>query len=323
MSRGVKPLLIRSAVLLGCLALVGSSSALAGTSKPATAAQVTKLVAASAKIETENTTIQSLLPNVHNDQWWTTFGTGGEYGCEASTDCTFGDLQAKKTFVVFGDSHAAMWLPPVVWWAVRNKYKVVLVWQPGCPPALFPTSWEYQSEAGTLTPAECATWLTGAISFVLGLKPNFVMVGERSSAILSEPAGVPFTSSQWQLALTPTLKQLKTKTDKVILMEDIPWHTQNMAECLAAEPTDVQACSTAYPNPQWPGQQVAEQKAAKAAKSIFISTTSWFCISNDETCSGIIGNYITYWDQGHVTASYSTYLEGVLGTALTKSLTAR
>ena len=42
--------------------------------------------------------------------------------------------------------------------------------------------------------------------------------------------------------------------------------------------------------------------------------------SKSSTCTAIVGNYEVYYDAFHVTAAYSTFLEGVLARSL--SLTA-
>jgi hypothetical protein len=290
-----------------------------GSPPPATAAQVSALVAASAKIKKEDATVLAELPTAPTDQPWTQYGTVGENGCDATTVCVYGDTTASKTVVLFGDSHASMWLSAVAPWATAHHERLVLVWDPGCPPAILPTNWQWLDPPGVTSNPSCLTWRTAALAYVVSLHPSLVLIAERTAAIKSEPSGKAFSTSQWQSALEKTIRKLESSQTKVAVIEDVPWHDESVPECLSREPSDVQACSVPYPNKLWPGQQKAERSAAETAHASLIDTVGWFCIKSDTTCSSVIGNYITYWDNGHVTASYAAYLSGVMGSAITKA----
>ncbi len=44
-----------------------------------------------------------------------------------------------------------------------------------------------------------------------------------------------------------------------------------------------------------------------------MSTIPWFCSS---TCTAVVSNFEVYWDPYHVTAAYSTFLEGAVAQSL-------
>lgn len=310
--------IIAVATLCAALGLCQVPVGATGSPTPATASQVSALVAASAKIKKENATVRAELPNAPADQPWIQYGTSGENGCDATMVCAYGDITASKTIVLFGDSHASMWLPAVVPWATKHHERLVLVWDPGCPPAILPKNWQWLDPRGVTSNPSCLSWRTSAIAYVVSLHPSLVLIAERTAAIASEPSGKAFSSSQWQSALEITIKRLKVSHTKVAVIEDVPWHSETVPECLSREPSDVQACSVAYPNKTWPGQQKAEKAATEQTHASIIDTVGWFCIKSDKTCSGVIGNFITYWDNGHVTASYAAYLSGVMGSAITR-----
>jgi hypothetical protein len=307
--------IVTLAAFVGALSTPLSASA---GGAPATAAQVAKLVAASPNIKTINATVAAELPNAANDQPWVQYGVLGINGCDATTRCIYGDTKAKKAIVLFGDSHASMWLSAIAPWATAHHERLILVWAPGCPPAALPTAWAWQGEAGGLSNAACTTWRKAAVAYVVSLHPGAILLAERTAEIESEPSGLRFTSSQWRAALVTTIKQLSAAKAKIAVIEDIPLHKYNAPACLSQNPDAVQDCSTPFPSLDYPGQQVAEGNAAKATKSALIGTIGWFCTKNHETCSDVIGNFIAYSDNGHVTASYANYLEGVMGTAIAK-----
>jgi hypothetical protein len=47
-----------------------------------------------------------------------------------------------------------------------------------------------------------------------------------------------------------------------------------------------------------------------------VRTLGWFCTTGGATCSSVIGDLVTYWDNQHVSTSYATWLSGAMGAAL-------
>ena len=110
------------------------------------------------------------------------------------------------------------------------------------------------------------------------------------------------------------MASLSSPSRRIALLEDIPYASNfSPAACLAANPSNVQACSIPFPNPKAPGQQVAEAAAAKAERARFIPTVPWLCTNR---CSMVIGNYIAYSDGSHVSLTYSEYLSQVMDDAI-------
>jgi hypothetical protein len=293
-----------------------ASAGASGSSDAPTAAQLSQLITKSATVTTLDFTDLSELSNVGEAQLWAQFGTRGANGCDATTVCEYGDTHASTTVVLFGDSHAAMWLPAVVPWASAHHDRLVLVWHGGCPTATLPTNWQWLDPSGSTSNQWCVDWRNAAIKYVDSLHAKLILFSERTSAIVSVPSDRPFSLVQWKKAVATTIDRLGATGSKVALIEDVPWHPESVPKCLLAHWSDIQMCSVSYPSVQWPGQQIAEADAAQQTKSAFIRTIDWFCTSNDETCPGLVGHHIVDWDNGHLTLSYSSYLSGVMGTAL-------
>jgi hypothetical protein len=64
------------------------------------------------------------------------------------------------------------------------------------------------------------------------------------------------------------------------------------------------------------GQQPEEIAVSSAENVPLIITNPWFCTTDGATCSSVIGEFITYRDQSHITSTYAQYLASVVGTSL-------
>ncbi len=60
-----------------------------------------------------------------------------DYGATApASGCVFGDVAARRTVVLIGDSHAAQWFPALERLAQRERFRLVSWTKSGCPFAL-------------------------------------------------------------------------------------------------------------------------------------------------------------------------------------------
>jgi hypothetical protein len=255
--------------------------------------------------------IAAQLPDAMNDTVAKCYPQTSTPGCDTVTACVFGLTTSNKTVILFGDSHASMWLPALAPIATQAKVRLVLLWHGGCHVADLAVTNE---PPGPISGYDfCNTWLPQQIAAIQQLKPNSILIGERTTQVYGA-GNVLFTQQQWQDGLTRTINQLTAKGRKIGIFEDLPWSDIQPGQCLSIHVAAVQQCGTTNPNPNNPGQQVAEKAAASATHSLFIPTHQWFC--NKNLCSPIIGNFITKWDQGHVSGSYAQYLTAIVETAV-------
>ena len=231
--------------------------------------------------------------------------------CITATQCVFGDTTSHRTVVLYGDSHALMWLPAMDRVAKHDKLRLVVIWEQACPVMADVGDFAYATQA--VNP-NCSAFHTSSIALINSIHPVAVVLGERTAGA-QHLDGTPVTKAQWQTGLVKSIKEMKVK--KVAILEDIVFFRVIVPTCLAANPTAVQNCSASPENPGYPGQQAAEQGAAKATKSTYVKTWPWFCAT---TCSPIVGRIVVYYDEHHVSATYSVYLSDVLRLALTKVL---
>jgi hypothetical protein len=262
--------------------------------KPGTPNQVKQAVAASHTITTVG---KEAAAQMSTGDYTAAEYPATVYGCTTATQCVFGDTKSHKNVVLFGDSHALSWLPAMDLVAQADRLRLVMLWQGGCTVA----------DVNITGLPNCPAFRTASIKIINSLRPVAVVLGEHTDS-------TQISSAVWKAGLINSIKKIKSKS---VVMEDTVIFNQAIFACLAANPTSVQNCATPAPNPEDPGQQAAEQAAAKATHSTYIKTWQWFCTT---TCSPIVAGMAVYSDHEHVTATYSTYLSDVLKIALRKVL---
>jgi len=302
--------LARCAVVVAVLSGATAALATATLPKPGSAAEIAKLVAASSTIQTLPKDLVPPLAQLPNDSVGAYYGVGGRRPCDGPSKCNFGDKKSKRVIVLFGDSHAQMWLPALAPVAQAAGDRLSLVWLSGCPAATV-SVWD----AGThSTNAGCSSWRAAMIRLIHKLDPMLVLLASRTSDIPG-PNNIPTTDAAWQAGLEQTIVALKSATTEVAVIGDITVFSphNDLAQCLAANPTDVQGCAVPNPNGYTRHHFAAEQAAAAAENVPYLNPQPWLCTT---TCSPVIGRYAAYCDSFHVSATYAEYLSKVWATAL-------
>jgi SGNH domain (fused to AT3 domains) len=310
------PLTARSlaslSLALGALVAV-SSSGLSAPPKlphPGTSKQIARLVAASKSIKHLPSSTLPSIDSVENDVPGRYFNIP-KTGCTTLTACVYGDVNSSKSIVLFGDSHAWMWLPAINPVAQTDGYKLVLIYRTDCPAASV-LLWDLQSKSYD---TDCDAERAAALGEISKSAPNVVLLASLTSRRYSAP-GVLVTASQWEKGLEKTIVDLNSGTTRIGVIGDIPDFNYGLPQCLAAYPTDIQACGVTIPDAiaSNRGLQGAELAAAAATGSLYINTLPWMC--RKAWCSPVVGHFLPYLNQWHVDATFAEYLSGVFGKAL-------
>ena len=311
-------LLIVGIELAGCGSIAGEKVALRSGGggahvplpTPGTPKEVQTLVADSVHIRDLNANVAAELANQD--------GLNARYfyhgNCALITGCAYGDTSSQTVVVLFGDSHAVMWMPGMVPAVKKLGVKLILLSKNSCPIAELLDPVYLRGSPGI----DCAAWRMASIAAIQALSPRLVVLSERTARVVTGQRNAPYTKAQWEAGLDATIEQLQTRATRVAVMEDITaYATFWPNQCLAAFPHDVQACSVPNPNPQTPGQQRAELTSAHATGAVFVATNKWFCTAR---CVPVVGNLLTQYDWNHVSAPYATFLSGVLERTIQKLL---
>lgn len=294
-----------------CLSASAGASSTSGLPTPGTPAQVAALVASSHKIDVLPSDLTPILKNVA-DNTPQRYYPVTKNGCAGVTKCVFGDTTAKTVLVLFGDSHAWMWLPALAPVATADHVRLILIWMPGCPAATV-SVWNPDTHS-VLT--ACNTFRSKSIGEITKLDPALVLLASRTTNIYG-PTDKLISNATWQAGLESTIAALHTKSTAVAVIGDITAFTVELPECIAAYPKHVQRCSVPNPNTHTNEHFAAEQAAAVAEGVPYINPQPWLCTA---TCSPVIGTMVAYFDSLHVTAVYAEYLTNVWSAAVTPLL---
>lgn len=292
-------LLTASVVLSGIATASSVAPRRAALPTPGTASQVAALVAASSKIEQLPSPLVPLLQNVGYDNAANYYPVVRK-GCSGTTECVFGDKSSTTTVVLFGDSHAAMWLPPLVYDAKHLSFRVVLLWFTGCPAASL-TVWN-PSQHGI--DKGCDAWRSQSITDIKKLAPSLVLLSDRTTAV-DGSTGKIIANAAWRAGMEHTISALLGPQVKVAVIGDITALTNEVPQCLAANANKIQNCSSPNPNPGFKTHVADEKAAAKAEHVPYVNPQSWLCTKK---CSPVVGNMVVYYDTLHASATYAEYL---------------
>ena len=245
-------------------------------------------------------------------------------GCSAElTDatvrrpCVYGDPAGTETVVLFGDSHAAHWLPALDVIARQRHWRLVVVTKNACSAAatrIFQVKLNRPFN-------ECVTWRRNAWQRIAELRPARVfMASAAAGGTLVDDAGAPITDRNWSDRAwvdgwAATTDQLARTGARLFLLEDTPYQVKPPLECLSLHPADPAACvvpaDRALPSPD---RRRAIALRLRAKGVTVIDPTPWFCTATG--CPVIVGNVLVFRDPSHMTATWSRLLAPQLAAAV-------
>jgi peptidoglycan/LPS O-acetylase OafA/YrhL len=222
-----------------------------------------------------------------------------------------GDASSPTTVVLFGDSHAHQWLPALEQVARDQHWRLVVYAKHGCPLAD-----ALVTKPGTTSQPfdECTAWRKDALAAVKSLHPTMVIGASLVRA--GTPIGMSGDADEaWVQAWMETIRTLQASATTVKLLEDTPYPSQNVPECLSGHMVDATSCNLDEDEAvSHADQRRLLHEAATQAGVGTIDPTDWFCL--DGTCPAIVGNTVVYRDPSHITPEYAAVLAPFLERAL-------
>jgi peptidoglycan/LPS O-acetylase OafA/YrhL len=215
----------------------------------------------------------------------------------SSTICRLGDSTATKSIVVFGDSHAQMWMPTVLAMAQVDGWTVIPLSKSGC----VVSTWVGRGFPRTPQPTlnQCHAWFHWAVSQARQLRPDVILMtgccGDVSgSTLISTKAGFASAAA----ALRPASKS-------VILLADDDGIDKDPTDCLLSRHATLKTCLTIATPERFAGNDTLAQLAASRHFG-FLRTRGWFC--DGYKCPMVVGSTVIYRDTGHITQAYALRL---------------
>jgi peptidoglycan/LPS O-acetylase OafA/YrhL len=229
--------------------------------------------------------------NLRGDFYKFPKGCGAQQGHTTSKICRLGEIDAAKTLVVFGDSHAEMWMPAVLRMAHRDGWTVVPFVKVGC----VSSSWTHRTWP-------CGVWYRWAIGRAAALRPQ-------ASLLVGSWAGsrTPAAAVSGMAKLITDARRFSAST---IVVGDSPHQHRNPVDCLLARGSTMRTCSSRATVAELQNDAAVAAVAARRRVG-FMSATGWFCgraSSVAVLCPLVVNRTIGWIDQGHISATYGAAL---------------
>ena len=224
----------------------------------------------------------------------------------ASTDtpvCVGGDSNSKKVIVVYGDSHAAMWMSAIDQLGKKYGYKVQLFAKLACPLVEVPI-WSYQLNRPF---SECNQWQQKIYPQISALNPEVVIVTDQWKPAVVDGKKSDFdTPFVWEKEFPVAMSRIAKMAKKVFVIGNNPSLTQDPVDCASKPKVNLALCSAGRTQADNAKFNATEAKAAKSVGATYIDTVAWACTAS--LCPIVINNTLAYFDQWHFSESYVKFL---------------
>jgi peptidoglycan/LPS O-acetylase OafA/YrhL len=224
--------------------------------------------------------------------------------------CLLGDLHAKRTVVLVGDSTVGNWAPALDGGLKKRGYRLAVFGYAGCPAPDIIYSAETAAQYGN-----CNLWHLRVGRAIAALHPEAVIAvsGATDLGLVSNSA---WSAGYARLFAVATEKDPSAVR---VIMGTSPEFAESVPACLAAH-HDPQQCSSRYTyGAGYYGAYLSrDREEAAAARARLVPTHQWFC--DGDVCEPVIGRYVAFADVEHLTIDYSEYLSSVVTARVLASL---
>jgi peptidoglycan/LPS O-acetylase OafA/YrhL len=212
-----------------------------------------------------------------------------------SPECRYGTIGSQRKIVLFGDSHAAQWMPTLEKLGREKGFELISLTKSACPgPAV------KKVDTGEYRNADCFAWRNYAFKRIKEINPDAVLVAGMQHFDI--PAGYADRTSWWQEGLRKTYASLRGSSPHIISIADTPHPNRDIPSCIAAGKFD--RCN-------------GTERSTPIFTSGYqqINPTSWLC---SRKCPGIIASTVVYRDSSHLTVAMARKLSPEFEKALTR-----
>jgi peptidoglycan/LPS O-acetylase OafA/YrhL len=230
-------------------------------------------------------------------------GCAAPDGRTSSKVCRLGNPAGAKTIVVFGDSHAQMWMPAVLRMAQRDGWSVVPLVKNRC----IPRTW-------TASGRECATWFRWARRQVMQLRPQVTLIVTSWASTFAPHRAIGPVD-----ALSVAAHK---SSGRVIVVGDTPGQRREPVDCLLGRGATMKTCTSRPPRVALSATAAIASNARKRGIG-FVDVEGWFCARGSRKqllCPLVVDRTITHFDRGHVSQTYALRLASTFGTAFRQEL---
>ncbi|UEX77331.1 acyltransferase family protein [Spiribacter halobius] len=245
-----------------------------------------------------------------------------EYGCHLGyhetrqPQCLFGAPEGTKTFVLFGDSHAAHWFPALERLANVRGWRLYSWTKSGCP------SFEVDTFATHLERPyhECSAWRQAAFQRILELRPDVVILSN-ASGYLRERGPARVTRDEWESGIENAIGRLAGAGLNVVVLDEVPRPGRDIPECLSRATwfgSETPGDTCAFRADRAASERLTAELVERRGDATLIDTGQLVCPG--VRCEVIRDGVVVFQDASHLTATFSRRLARRLGAMLAESV---
>jgi peptidoglycan/LPS O-acetylase OafA/YrhL len=214
-------------------------------------------------------------------------------GVTIAPKCEYGSTNSEKTIVLYGDSHAAQWLPALDIIGRQYGVRIVSLTKSACPSAevIKELSSQYRVD-------DCQKFRDESISRIKRENPDAVIMTGMQP--FTAPNSNISSRDWWLQGEAIAYSRIKNQTKFPIYLTDTPLPKVDIPSCVA-EAKGIE-CDTSRP--------VSPEVAPGL---IAINPTPWLC---DSSCPAVIDEIVVYRDKSHLSVAMSEYLAPFLAKEL-------
>ncbi|KQY62597.1 MULTISPECIES: acyltransferase family protein [unclassified Nocardioides] len=220
------------------------------------------------------------------------------FPCYASFDdpttklCPAGDLDADKTVVMYGDSHAGMWMPALDAMGRKQGFKVIPLIKVGCAPYDVP-----QSNKGEAFPScpEFRDWARGQIEQI---QPDGIVLAHRGMLFMDSST----PEEDWESGVRETVEDLSSITPNIKVLGDIPKIPWEPQDCVTDVDATMESCTAPAKSLEITSNALTRD-ALEGTTADYVPTTDLICV--DGRCPLVVGDVVTFRDKAHLSLSWT------------------
>jgi hypothetical protein len=211
--------------------------------------------------------------------------------------------------ILFGDSHAAQWLPTLTTLGITYGWRVLSRTKSSC------TAADVHLYSDTLKReySECDEWRRQTFDEMARISPALVV----TTSIFSQTVSLADTGDAedvWATGWARTFGVVRTHAAAAVFIVDTPYSSQDVPSCVSLHSTQLAMCAESRVSGLLePARRAAAANAAAQLGVKIVDPTPWLCA---ETCPAVVGNLLVLRDQHHLTTAYATMLAPFLGRTL-------
>jgi peptidoglycan/LPS O-acetylase OafA/YrhL len=233
-----------------------------------------------------------------------------------SNRCLYGDPHGKRTVVLFGDSHAMQYFPPLEALAEEKGWRLVALTKAECTPGEV----EIRSMVADREYSQCDEWRESALERIETGSENTIVVMSGDTAYTAYgPDGEELSGNANADALQEgyekTLRRIQAAGPKTVIIRDTPASSADVPSCVSEDLQHLESCAFKQPR-EWT-RDFDERAAAAVPHTHLIDLTAEICPS--ELCRAVIGNALVYRDKSHLTATFARTLMPWIATGLAEA----